>query len=204
MDEAIRNAAVTTRHDGPVVAAEMAGEVFTRRVNTVVLAEITALTFAFGFANVWALRRSLGVPAFVAPLVGPAVDLSVAGLLIGIRHLSMAGIPSPMNNCPQPRPHLGPAQPPAGQAWQGWTSCWPRRGGSTRRTASGITGRSPPTPCASRCGSAPCAHPHSCGRSATPTMPRRKTPERSAAPRSRSVAVTRTRAPPTSASNTAR
>lgn len=27
------------------------------------------------------------------PLVGPAVDLSVAGLLIGIRHLSMAGVP---------------------------------------------------------------------------------------------------------------
>jgi hypothetical protein len=29
----------------------------------------------------------------VAPLVGPAVDLSVAGLLIGVRHLSMAGVP---------------------------------------------------------------------------------------------------------------
>jgi hypothetical protein len=68
--------------------------VFTRRVITVVLAAITALTFAFGFGNVWALGRSLGVPPFVAPLVGPAVDLSVAGLLIGIRHLSMAGIPS--------------------------------------------------------------------------------------------------------------
>jgi hypothetical protein len=67
--------------------------VFTRRVITVVLAAITALTFAFGFGNVWALGRSLGVPPFVAPLVGPAVDLSVAGLLIGIRHLSMAGVP---------------------------------------------------------------------------------------------------------------
>jgi hypothetical protein len=94
MDEAIRNPGITTRHDGPAVAAEMAGEVFTRRVITVVLALITALTFAFGFGNVWALGRSLGVPPFVAPLVGPAVDLSVAGLLIGIRHLSMAGIPS--------------------------------------------------------------------------------------------------------------
>jgi hypothetical protein len=33
------------------------------------------------------------VTPLVAPLVGPAVDLSVAGLLIGIRHLSMAGVP---------------------------------------------------------------------------------------------------------------
>ena len=93
MDEAIRNPVITTRHGGPAVAAELAGEVFTRRVITVVLAAITALTFAFGFGNVWALGRSLGVPPFVAPLVGPAVDLSVAGLLIGIRHLSMAGVP---------------------------------------------------------------------------------------------------------------
>ncbi len=66
---------------------------FTRRAITVVLGLITALTFAFGFGNVWALGRALGVPAFVAPLVGPAVDLSVAGLLVGIRHLSMAGVP---------------------------------------------------------------------------------------------------------------
>jgi hypothetical protein len=64
--------------------------VLTRRVITVVLALITALTFAFGFGNVWALGRSRGVPAFVAPLVGPAV----AGLLIGNRHLSMAGVPA--------------------------------------------------------------------------------------------------------------
>ena len=92
MDEAICNPGVTTRRDGPA-AAELAGEVFTRRVITVVLALITALTFAFGFGNVWALGRSLGVPPFVAPLVGPAVDLSVAGLLISIRHLSMAGVP---------------------------------------------------------------------------------------------------------------
>jgi hypothetical protein len=51
--------------------------------------------FAFGFGNVWALGRSLGVPAFVAPLVGPAVDLSVVGLLIGIWHLSPACGPPP-------------------------------------------------------------------------------------------------------------
>jgi hypothetical protein len=92
MHEAIRNPAPMNRHNGPVEAVELPGEEFTRRVITLVLALITAMTFAFGFGNVWALGRSLGVPAFVAPLVGPAVDLSVAGLLIGIRHLSMAGV----------------------------------------------------------------------------------------------------------------
>ena len=93
MHEAIRNPVITSRHDGTPAAPELPGEVFTRRVITVVLGLITALTFAFGFGNVWALGRALGVPAFVAPLVGPAVDLSVAGLLIGIRHLSMVGVP---------------------------------------------------------------------------------------------------------------
>jgi hypothetical protein len=93
MHEAIHNHVTTTRHDGVATAVELPGEVFTRRVITVVLSLITALTFAFGFGNVWALGRSLGVPTLVAPLVGPAVDLSVSGLLIGIRHLSMAGVP---------------------------------------------------------------------------------------------------------------
>ncbi len=51
---------------------------FTRQVITVVLAAITALTFASGFGNVWALGRSLRVPPFAAPLVGPAVGLSAA------------------------------------------------------------------------------------------------------------------------------
>jgi hypothetical protein len=94
MHEAIRNPVIAARRNSPAAATELTGEVFTRRVITVVLAAITALTFAFGFGNVWALGRSLGVPPLVAPLVGPAVDLSVAGLLIGIRHLSMAGVPS--------------------------------------------------------------------------------------------------------------
>jgi hypothetical protein len=58
----------------PTAAHELPGEMLTRRVITVVLALITALTFTFGFGfgNVWALGRSLGVPALIAPLVGPA------------------------------------------------------------------------------------------------------------------------------------
>jgi hypothetical protein len=93
MHEAIRNPVITSRHDAAAATAELPGEVITRQVITAVLGLITALTFAFGFGNVWALGRELGVPTLVAPLVGPAVDLSVAGLLIGIRHLSMAGVP---------------------------------------------------------------------------------------------------------------
>jgi hypothetical protein len=93
MHGAIRNPAITYRQDGTAAISELPGEVFTRRVITVVLGLVTALTFAFGFGNVWALGRALHVPALVAPLVGPAVDLSVAGLLIGIRHLSQSGVP---------------------------------------------------------------------------------------------------------------
>lgn len=55
---------------------------------------VVGLTFLFGFGNVWALATRLGVPALVAPLVAPAVDLSVLCLLLGIRHLAMEGAPS--------------------------------------------------------------------------------------------------------------
>nr|WP_236808183.1 hypothetical protein [Amycolatopsis albispora] len=33
----------------------------------------------------------LGVPVYVAPLVAPAVDLTVLGLLAGTRHLALSG-----------------------------------------------------------------------------------------------------------------
>jgi len=52
------------------------------------------LTFLFGFGNVLDLALHLGVPVWVAPLVAPAVDLSVIGLLLAIRHLSLAGATS--------------------------------------------------------------------------------------------------------------
>ena len=54
---------------------------------------IVALTFLFGFGNVLTLAHRLGVPAWVAPMVAPAVDLSVVALLIAIRSLSMRGAP---------------------------------------------------------------------------------------------------------------
>ncbi|MEV6871450.1 hypothetical protein [Amycolatopsis sp. NPDC051128] len=61
---------------------------------TLIVGVIVALTFLFGFGNVLTLALRLGVPAWVAPLVAPAVDLSVVGLLIAIRSLSMRGAPS--------------------------------------------------------------------------------------------------------------
>ena len=48
---------------------------------TVIMAVVIGLTFLFGFGNVLNLALRLGVPTWVAPLVAPAVDLSILGLL---------------------------------------------------------------------------------------------------------------------------
>ncbi|MGY6655524.1 hypothetical protein ACXIZN_25525 [Amycolatopsis sp. TRM77291] len=53
---------------------------------------VVGLTFLFGFGNVLNLALRLGVPVWVAPLVAPAVDLSILGLLLGIRHLVLIGV----------------------------------------------------------------------------------------------------------------
>lgn len=58
---------------------------------TVIVGVIVGLTFLFGFGNVLAFGLRLGVPGWVAPLVAPAVDLSVLALLIAIRQLSLCG-----------------------------------------------------------------------------------------------------------------
>ncbi|QLH26984.1 hypothetical protein HYQ63_15465 [Streptomyces sp. Rer75] len=55
------------------------------------MAAVVGLTFLFGFGNVWTLALRLGVPPWVAPLVAPAVDLSVLGLLLGTRYLALQG-----------------------------------------------------------------------------------------------------------------
>lgn len=61
------------------------------RTVTVIMGVVVALTFLFGFGNVLNLALRLGVPAWVAPLVAPAVDLSIVGLLLGTRHLALTG-----------------------------------------------------------------------------------------------------------------
>ncbi|MGP4111603.1 hypothetical protein ACTWP5_11870 [Streptomyces sp. 4N509B] len=58
------------------------------------MATVVGLTFLFGFGNVLALGLRLGVPAYVAPLVAPAVDLSALGLLLGVRYLALNGASS--------------------------------------------------------------------------------------------------------------
>ncbi|WP_413812764.1 SpdA protein [Streptomyces sp. OE57] len=57
------------------------------------MAAVVSLSFLFGFGNVWNLALRLGVPPWVAPLVAPAVDLSILGLLLGIRYLALHGAP---------------------------------------------------------------------------------------------------------------
>ncbi|MFD7641790.1 DUF2637 domain-containing protein [Kitasatospora sp. NPDC059795] len=70
----------------------MAEDRLTQRTVTVVMAVIALLAFVFSFGNVWALALRLGVPHPVAPLIAPMVDLSVVGLLIGLRLLSLRGV----------------------------------------------------------------------------------------------------------------
>ncbi|MFJ3220769.1 DUF2637 domain-containing protein [Kitasatospora sp. NPDC086801] len=71
----------------------MAEDRLTQRTVTVVMAVIALLAFVFSFGNVWALAQRLGVPHPVAPLIAPMVDLSVIGLLVGLRSLSLRGVP---------------------------------------------------------------------------------------------------------------
>jgi hypothetical protein len=67
------------------------GNVRVVRLVSVVMGVVVGLTFLFGFGNVLSLGLRLGVPAYVAPLVAPAVDLTVVGLLLGTRHLAVHG-----------------------------------------------------------------------------------------------------------------
>jgi hypothetical protein len=73
---------------GPVLP----GEAVTRRAVTVITASIVLMTFAFSLGNVTHLCLDLGITAWIAWLVGPAVDLSVVGLLTGMRFLSLHGV----------------------------------------------------------------------------------------------------------------
>ena len=66
------------------------GEALTRRAVTVITA-IVVMSFAFSLGNVTRLCLDLGITAWIAWLVAPAVDLSVAGLLTAIRFLSLHG-----------------------------------------------------------------------------------------------------------------
>ena len=74
------------------VATPRSGERFARRVVTGCAVLVVAACFGFSFGNVLALGRYLAVPEWVAWLVAPAVDLTVVGLIVGVRHLSLRGV----------------------------------------------------------------------------------------------------------------
>jgi hypothetical protein len=56
---------------------------------TFVITVLLALAFSFG--NVWDLSTTLGVERHVAPLIGPAVDLTAIGLLVVVPWFVLAG-----------------------------------------------------------------------------------------------------------------
>ncbi|ONH22193.1 hypothetical protein [Pseudofrankia asymbiotica] len=87
----LRKIAATPPHKDALVAA---GPVNAGKLVTAMIGIVVALTFLFGFGNSFALGLRLGVPIFIAPLVAPAVDLSVVGLLLGIRQLALNGGPA--------------------------------------------------------------------------------------------------------------
>ncbi|MEU1941384.1 DUF2637 domain-containing protein [Streptomyces sp. NPDC020125] len=72
----------------------MSEDRITQRTVTVIMGIIAALAFVFSFGNVWALALRLGVPSPIAPLIAPMVDLSVVGLLVALRYLSLRGVPA--------------------------------------------------------------------------------------------------------------
>ena len=74
------------------VTTPRSGERFARRVVTGCAVLVVAACFGFSFGNVLALGRYLAVPEWVAWLVAPAVDLTVVGLIVGVRHLSLRGV----------------------------------------------------------------------------------------------------------------
>ncbi|MEU6310288.1 DUF2637 domain-containing protein [Streptomyces sp. NPDC047014] len=72
----------------------MSEDRITQRIVTVVMVVIAGLAFVFSFGNVWSLALRLGIPAPIAPLIAPMVDLSVVGLLVALRYLSLRGVPA--------------------------------------------------------------------------------------------------------------
>jgi hypothetical protein len=82
---------VNKNHGHPATAFAGGAAVTVRRVVTAVVFVIAGLTFCFGFGNGLAVGVQLGVPGWIAPLVAPAVDLSVVALLASMQYLRTNG-----------------------------------------------------------------------------------------------------------------
>jgi len=63
-----------------------------RQIVTAVICVIAALAFTTSFGNGWNLALRLGVPHFISPLITPAVDLSVAALIVSIQYVRAQGM----------------------------------------------------------------------------------------------------------------
>lgn len=81
----------TGDESAPAPSPHMPRESFTRVFITVDSALVIALAFSFAFGNGWTTARMLGVNPWIAPLIQPAVDLAVVGLMIGLRYLAIHG-----------------------------------------------------------------------------------------------------------------
>lgn len=68
-----------------------AAAVALRRSVTATVFTIAGLSFSFGFGNGYTVGVQLGVPGWIAPLVAPAVDLSVVALLASMQYLRASG-----------------------------------------------------------------------------------------------------------------
>lgn len=93
MSERRRTSRQAGSRDGyPDEATRRQDGTFVRYAITTVVGVIAGLTFAFSFGNTWAVGIRLGVQPWIAPLVGPSVDLSVVGLLAGIHYAASHGV----------------------------------------------------------------------------------------------------------------
>jgi len=63
-----------------------------RQTVTAVVCVIAGLAFTTSFGNGWRLAVQLGVPHWIAPLITPAVDLSVVALITSIQYVRSRGL----------------------------------------------------------------------------------------------------------------
>ncbi len=86
-----RPVSLQARDLGPVPGSHSGVLQDVTRAVTSTIATVVGLTFLFGFGNVLSLALRLGVPVWAAPLIAPAVDLSILGLLLATRYPALRG-----------------------------------------------------------------------------------------------------------------
>jgi Protein of unknown function (DUF2637) len=92
VDGGVTSRSRTSRPSETAATFTGAAAVALRRSVTATVFVIASLTFAFGFGNGRDVGIQLGVPGWIAPLVAPAVDLSVVALLAALQYLRASGV----------------------------------------------------------------------------------------------------------------